>query len=398
MDFDYTPNPYHEVKYGTSYTYHNFFPGEVENNSYFNSPDTNINFNIDTVFNSSPKINAHELFFYFEDNVKINNRLKANLGIHIGYYSIANNSSDINSSFFDKIKNQNNYSFQPRLSLRYLLNEDLSLKASYAKMQQNIHLLTNSSVGLPSDKWVPAIDSVPSQISEQWAANISTEIYSGKYELSLEGYYKKMYNLITYKAGYSTLESTDAWEDAIETDGEGESYGLELFLQRKKGKTTGWIGYTLSWSNRKFDNLNFGEWYPYKYDRRHDFSFVGSHKFNDKWDFGATWVYGTGNAITFPQAVYLGMPNNYWNQVSIVESYGNRNETRMPAYHRLDFSINKHKKYKRFTSTFTVGAYNIYNRKNPFFAYLDYDDNNNRVAKQVSLFPIIPAISYRIKF
>ena len=207
-----------------------------------------------------------------------------------------------------------------------------------------------------------------------------------------------MYNLITYKAGYSTLESTDAWEDAIETDGEGESYGLELFLQRKKGKTTGWIGYTLSWSNRKFDNLNFGEWYPYKYDRRHDFSFVGSHKFNDKWDFGATWVYGTGNAITFPQAVYLGMPNNYWNQVSIVESYGNRNETRMPAYHRLDFSINKHKKYKRFTSTFTVGAYNIYNRKNPFFAYLDYDDNNNRVAKQVSLFPIIPAISYRIKF
>tara|TARA_B100000401_G_C52813992_1_gene725702 strand:- start:6398 stop:8803 length:2406 start_codon:yes stop_codon:yes gene_type:complete len=398
MDFDYTPNPYHEVKYGTSYTYHNFFPGEVENNSYFNSPDTNINFNIDTVFNSSPKINAHELFFYFEDNVKINNRLKANLGIHIGYYSIANNSSDINSSFFDKIKNQNNYSFQPRLSLRYLLNEDLSLKASYAKMQQNIHLLTNSSVGLPSDKWVPAIDSVPSQISEQWAANISTEIYSGKYELSLEGYYKKMYNLITYKAGYSTLESTDAWEDAIETDGEGESYGLELFLQRKKGKTTGWIGYTLSWSNRKFDNLNFGEWYPYKYDRRHDFSFVGSHKFNDKWDFGATWVYGTGNAITFPQAVYLGMPNNYWNQVSIVESYGNRNETRMPAYHRLDFSINKHKKYKRFTSTFTVGAYNIYNRKNPFFAYLDYDNNNNRVAKQVSLFPIIPAISYRIKF
>jgi hypothetical protein len=341
------------------------------------------------------------MFFYVEDNVKITSRLKANIGLHIGYYSLANNSSTDNIGLRDKINDKNNLSLQPRVSARYLLSENWSLKASYANMQQNIHLLSNSSVGFPSDIWVPAIDSVPSQTSQQWAANVTTQLYNGEYELSLEGYYKTMNDLITYKAGYSNLESTESWENAVETGGEGESYGAELFLQKKKGKTTGWIGYTLSWSNRRFDNINFGEWYPYKYDRRHDFSLVMSHKFNEKWDIGATWVYGTGNAITFPQGVYIGMPhtNPHNEQISVefVESYGNRNSTRLPAYHRLDFGVNKHKKRKKWNSTLSLGAYNLYNRKNPFFAYLDYEDNQ-RVAKQVSLFPIIPSISYRIQF
>ena len=175
-------------------------------------------------------------------------------------------------------------------------------------MQQNIHLLSNSSVGFPSDIWVPAIDKIRPQNSKQWAANITTHLYNKTYELSLEGYYKTMTDLITYKAGYSTLQSTEPWENAVEFGGQGESYGAELFLQKKKGLTTGWIGYTLSWTNRRFDNINFGEWYPYKFDRRHDFSIVLSYKLNDMWDFGATWVYGTGNAITFPQAMYLGQP------------------------------------------------------------------------------------------
>jgi hypothetical protein len=404
IDFDYMPNPNHDIKFGTSYTYHHFFPGESNLNFSIDYPtlDTlNQDVNLDTVINFSGNTNVHEMFFYVEDNVKITSRLKANIGLHIGYYSLANNTSSANIGLLDKINNKTNFSLQPRVSARYLLNEDWSIKASYAKMQQNIHLLSNSSVGFPSDIWVPAIDSVPSQKSEQWAGSISTLLFQGAYELSLEGYYKTMGNLITYKAGYSNLESTESWENAVETGGEGESYGVELFLQKKKGKTTGWIGYTLSWSNRRFDNINFGEWYPYKYDRRHDFSLVVSHKFNEKWDVGATWVYGTGNAITFPQGVYIGMPHtNPWDEqmsVEFVESYGNRNSTRLPAYHRLDFGINKHKKRKKWTSTLSLGAYNLYNRKNPFFAYLAYEDNQ-RVAKQVSLFPIIPSISYRIQF
>jgi hypothetical protein len=404
IDFEYAHNPNHDIKFGASYTYHQFFPGETNLNYSIDYPtlDTiNQDINLDTAINFSANTNVHEIFWYLEDNVKLTNRLQANIGLHIGYYSLANNTSAINIGLVNKLSNEANFSFQPRVSARYLLNEDWSIKASYAKMQQNIHLLSNSSVGFPSDIWVPAIDSVPSQTSEQWAVNITTQLFNGQFELSLEGYYKTMNDLISYKAGYSNLESTEAWENAVETGGEGESYGAELFLQKKKGKTTGWIGYTMAWTNRKFENINFGEWFPYKYDRRHDFSLVISHKFNEKWDIGATWVYGTGNTLTFPQGVYLGMPQSpSWNdQLSVesVESYGSRNSTRLPSYHRLDFAVNKHSKKRNFESTWTLGAYNIYNRKNPWFAYLAYE-GNDRVAKQVSLFPIIPSISYRIQF
>ena len=387
IDFDFIPNPNHEIKFGTSYTNHNFFPGETTLSINETLPDASQNFSLDTTLNFSGNTIADELYFYLEDNFKINNRLKANLGIHLGYYN-----TDRSNSIF-----KNNISFQPRASVRYLINDKWSVKGSYAEMTQNIHLLSNSSIGFPSDIWVPATDTVPSQKSKQWAGNISTEFSNGEYELSLEGYYKTMSNLITYKAGYSNLSSTESWENSVETGGIGESYGLELFLQKKKGRTTGWIGYTLSWTNRKFDNINFGEWYPYKFDRRHDFSLVFSHKFNEKWDAGLTWVYGTGNAITFPQAIYLGTPNNGNDVVDVVESYGTRNSTRLDAYHRLDLGFNKTVKKKRITKILSFGAYNAYSRKNPFFAYLTYE-GVNRVAKQVSLFPIIPSISYRIKF
>ena len=399
IDFDYSPNPKHDIKFGMSYTYHKFFPGETRLSTSVDYPSMSpdIDFYQDTTINFSEKTNVSEAFIYIEDNVKITSRLKANIGLHVGYYSGSSNDNLIENLVSD-IQSQKNYSIQPRISARYLLNDDWSLKGSYAKMQQNIHLLSNSSLGFPSDIWVPAIDSVPSQNSEQWAGSISTQLFGGKYEISLEGYYKIMNNLITYKEGYSNLESTEDWKNAIETGGEGKSYGAELFFQKKRGKTTGWIGYTLSWTDRRFEDINFGEWYPYKFDRRHDFSIVVSHKFNEKWDIGATWIYGTGNAFTFPQAVYLGMPQDNGNLYSeFVESYGNRNSTRLPAYHRLDIGVNKHKIRNTWQSTWSIGAYNLYNRKNPWFAYLSYE-NNVRVAKQVSLFPIIPSISYRIQF
>jgi len=400
IDFDYIPNPNHDIKFGASYTHHHFFPGETNLNLSINSPDSSQNFGIDTMINFSARTNVHESFFYVEDDIKFTDRLKANIGVHVGFYSLSAYSTKY-SNLFDYFTDKEYYSVQPRVSARYLLNDEWSVKASYSEMKQNIHLLSNSSVGLPSDLWVPALDSVPSQTSKQWAANVSTELYGGTYEFSVEGYYKTMSDLITYKEGYSNLSSTESWENSVETGGEGESYGGELFLQKKKGNTTGWIGYTLSWTNRRFDNISFGEWYPYKYDRRHDFSLVLSHKFNDRIDVGGTWVYGTGNAMTFPQAVYLGMPHiNNWSEQSIVdlvESYGDRNSTRMNPFHRLDLGVNFHKKKKKYSQTFSVGAYNVYNRKNPFFVYLSEEDNQ-RVAKQVSLFPIIPSISYRIQF
>lgn len=394
IDFDYLPNPNHEIKFGTSYTYHYFFPGETKLKYDITSSDTIFNLSVDTIFNFSDNVNAHEMFVYLEDNIRFSDRLRANVGIHLGYYSLANLSSQTNVSLLDKITDKTNLSFQPRISARYLLNKDWSFKLSYAQMNQNIHLLSNSSVGLPSDIWVPAVDSVPSQSSSQIAGSINTVLKDGAYEVSLEGYYKKLDNLIAYQAGFSNLQSTENWINSVETGGVGESYGMELFIQKNKGKTTGWIGYTLSWSNRKFENINFGEWYPYKYDRRHDFSIVLSHELTKSWDVSATWIYGTGNAITFPQAIYFDSPGN---NINILESYGNRNSTRLPPSHRLDVGFSHTKKKKRYNRTVSFGAYNFYNRKNPFFAYLT-TENDRRVAKQVSLFPVIPSISYRIQF
>lgn len=398
IDFDYSPNPNQDIKFGTSYTYHQFYPGETRLNINANYSDSTPNFSLDTFLNFSANTNVHELFFYIENNIQFSQRLKANIGMHIGYYSLANNSTLTNASLFTKINDKNNYSFQPRISARYLLTDDWSVKLSYAQMQQNIHLLSNSSVGFPSDIWVPAIEEVPSQSSSQLAGGVTTQFNNGQFEFSIEGYYKTMEDLIAYKAGYSNLSSTESWVNAIETGGEGKSYGAEVFLQRKKGKTTGWIGYTLSWTKRSFENINFGEWYSYKFDRRHDFSFVLSHKFSDNLDIGVTWVYGTGNAINFPQGVYFGMPEyDRGYMIDIVESYGERNSTRLPAFHRLDIGINLHKTKSSWKRTWSIGAYNLYNRKNPWFAYLSYE-NSNRVARQVSLFPIIPSVSYRIQF
>ena len=397
IDFDYTPNPNHDIKFGVSFTNHNFTPGQNDlsiNVSYPPADTSNINISIDTTLFFSPQVKANETFFYFEDNIKFTNRLKANIGLHFGIYNSLNLRSVVNQF------SNTDISIEPRLSVRYLLSDTWSAKASYAKMRQNIHLLSNSSVGFPSDLWLPAVDAAPSQNSQQIAASINTELLNGEIEVSLEGYYKTMNNLITYEAGYSNLQSTESWENSIETGGEGESYGLELFIQKQKGKTTGWIGYTLSWSNRKFDNINQGNWYPYKYDRRNDLSIVLNHKVNDKWDLGVTWVYGTGNAITFPRSTYFstlqsGRNDNFyvWN----IESYGDRNSVRLPSYHRLDFGVNRHSQKKNYKGTWSFGAYNLYNRKNPFFAYLAYQ-NTRRVAKQVSLFPIIPSVSYRIQF
>lgn len=376
IDFEYSLNPNHSFKFGYSHTYHDFFPGELSLD--FNYDETDI----DTVFQFSDDLQAHDLFLYVEDEIKVNERLKMNLGTHLALFSI---------------KDSTYLKLQPRFSARYLINEKWSLKASYAEMQQNLHLLTNSSVGLPTDIWVPATDSVKPQQSKQFALSINTNFLDGILEASIEGYYKKMDDLVSYKEG-SSFWDAQSWESSVETGGEGKSYGLELFLQKKKGKTTGWIGYTLSWTYRRFNNINFGDWYSYKYDRRHDISIVLSHKFSDKIDIGATWVYGTGNAITFPQATYWSYPSGPQGQyIQTLDYYGERNSTRMNPYHRFDLGVNFHKQKKNYERTISLSIYNLYNRKNPFFVYLD-EEPDQTVARQVSLFPIIPTITYNIRF
>ena len=212
-----------------------------------------------------------------------------------------------------------------------MLTENSSLKLSYSRMTQFLHLLTNPTIGLPTDLWVPVTNQVAPEYSNQLALGYAHTLEKG-IQFSVEAYYKDMENLIAYKEGVSFFGSDEDWQNKI-TVGRGNSYGMEFLLEKKTGKTTGWIGYTLSWSNRQFDSLNFGNPYPYIYDRRHDISIVLTHELTKSWDISTTWVYGTGNAITFPQAIYYDIPGN--NNINFLESYGSRNSSRLNPYHRL---------------------------------------------------------------
>lgn len=377
MNFYYYPAPNHEVQFGVGETYHTFKPGV---NQLKISDDGSSD--LDTSFGSS-RTYAHEFYAYVQDDFKLTRRLMANLGVHF-------------SNFYVREKLYN--SLQPRASLNFKLDEKSSIKASYAKTTQFLHLLTNTSIGLPTDLWVPVTDSVPPQQGNQVALGYTRELPKG-YRISTEGYYKTMQNLIEYKEGASFFGSNQNWENLIEI-GRGYSYGAEVLFEKKTGKTTGWIGYTLSWTNRKFENLNDGKEFPYRYDRRHDVSVVVTHKFNDRIDVGLVWVYGTGNAVTLALQKYNSIGDGEYGETE-VNHIAERNGYRMPSYHRLDLGVNIHKDKKWGQATWSIGVYNAYNRKNPFYlqvGYLQNSFNDKKVLKQISLFPILPSISYSFKF
>jgi len=378
VDFDFLPAPNHFIKFGAGATYHTFRPGAVQ----FQLGQTGSQ-GIDTTF-SPGETRAKEIDVYAEDDVKLGSRLKANGGIH-------------GSAFL--VNGKSYYSLQPRLSMRFLLTESLSLKASYARMAQYIHLLTNSGVGLPTDLWVPATERVPPENSWQVAAGLARSFPHG-IEASAEGYYKVMNGIIEYKEGASFVSLEGTWEDRVAT-GRGWAYGAEFFLQKKTGATTGWVGYTLSWSNRQFDLLNFGKPFPYKYDRRHDVAIVVIHKFGERWDVSATWVYGTGNAISLPlqryPAVYgTGSVGTWYNPE--LYYYRERNAFRLNAYHRLDLGASYHIPSRWGEHSLNISVYNAYNRKNPYFIYYGEDDFGKPAFKQVSLFPVLPSLSYSFNF
>ena len=385
LDFDYIPNPAHYIRFGGSGTLHTYSPGaaQIKINPADGAPE-------DTTL-AAQVTDALEYSLYGEDDVQLTDHLKANVGLHTSGFLV-------NDEFYT--------SLQPRISMRYLLPSDWAVKASYALMRQYIHLLSNSTVGLPTDLWLPATERVRPQRSRQFGLGLARQ-FKDQYEFSLEGYYKTMTNLIEYREGANFLvgfgESED-WQDKVEI-GRGWSYGTELFVQKKRGRTTGWIGYTLSWTKRRFEGLNQGRTYPYRYDRRHDLALVLAHQLTPSTNFSLTWVYGTGNAATLPVARYYDYRQSfgehrrtlhYLSYVTVV--YGERNDYRMSAFHHLDLGFNFGDRHG-----FGLGVYNAYNRKNPFFIYFEdnYDpDNNARQirAKQVSLFPFLPWINYRFKF
>ncbi len=392
LDLDYIPDPTHYIRFGGSGTLHTYRPGaaQIKFNPFDGTPE-------DTTL-AAQETDAMEYSLYAEDDVHLSSRLKANLGLHTSGFLV-------DGEFYT--------SLQPRVSTRYLLPSDWAVKASYARMRQYIHLLSNSTVGLPTDLWLPATGRVRPQRSEQVGLGLARQLKE-QYEFSVEGYYKTMDELIEYREGASFLvgfgESED-WQDKVET-GRGWSYGAELFLQKKRGRTTGWAGYTLSWTRRRFDQLNEGRSFPYRYDRRHDASLVLSHQMSRSLSLSLTWVYGTGNAVTLPVARYysdrdgawaIRLPQPYLPYVPYeTVVYGERNGYRMAAFHHLDLSFN-FGLAESDRHGFSLGVYNAYNRKNPFFIYFEerYDyarDVRRFRAKQVSLFPLLPWINYRFKF
>ena len=383
VDFDYAPSPDHAVKFGGVLTHHTFVPQVQSARVQYTGE-----MNIDTTFGES-RVRANELTAYIEDDWSITDALKVNAGVALTGFAV-------DSSFYP--------SLQPRLSGRLLLTDDLSLKAGYSYMTQYMHLLSNSNISLPTDLWVPVTSRIEPMNSHQVSAGI---FYTWKntVDFSIEGYYKWMNNLLEYKPGSTFLGSSVGWEDMV-CSGRGWAYGLEFLAQKSVGNIPGWFGYTWSRTMRLFDRpgeeLNGGDPFPAKYDRIHDISLALQYKKNDRFDCGVTWVYSTGNTATLAMQRIDGGGNSYWNSLDFVES---RNNFRLPAYHRMDVSVNFHKQKRHGVRTWNISIYNLYNRQNPFIIYpqtVERDDGQgtqyNTVLMQRSLFPILPSISYIYKF
>jgi len=366
VDFNWYPTTNHKIMFGGYYTYHTFIPGitemRVDNNK---------------TTSGASNIFSHETQLYIEDEFKLFKRLTVNLGVH-------------GSTFH--VRNKTFWSIQPRVSAGVKIIDNLAVKASYSEMAQYIHLLSNPGISLPTDLWLPVTDNIKPMLSRQIALGVFKD-WGNLFSTSVEGYYKTMDNVMDYKNGANIFIADDSWEQQI-TQGQGESYGVEFLLRRSTGKLTGWIGYTLSWNWRKFADLNYGEKFPYRYDRRHDFEIFLNYEINKKIDISATWVYGTGNAFTY---ITSGMA--YANPLGEntgmgVGFFDKRNDQRMRDYHRLDLSVNFKKDKKWGQRIWNVSIYNVYSRQNPFF-YMP--GTSNGTIKQVSIMPIIPSVSYIFK-
>lgn len=397
LDLDYYLNFKHHLKFGGNYIYHTFIPSSVSGRQ-----DTTT-FQPDNAFRKY----AHEAALYIQDDWEISDQLKVNIGIRysgfrqLGPYTRYTRDADgnkLDSVVYGKGANVRSYGgWEPRVILRYAWNNQNSVKAAVTRNNQFIHLVTNAGSTLPTDIWVPSTYRVKPQFSWQYAVGYFRNFNDNAWEASVEAYYKSMENQVEYKEGY-TPSLTDPEEDFV--FGKGYAYGTEFFVHKIKGKLTGWIGYTLAWTWRQFPALNDGKRFPAKYDRRHDLSVVATYEHNKRWTFSGVFIFGSGNTTTLPEKFYFV-------EGVLVQEYGEVNGYRMAPYHRLDLSAiytpKKKKPNRRFTSSWAFSIYNTYSRMNPYFIYFDQTGNvlngNLEVkALQVSLFPIIPSITWNFKF
>ncbi|MBV7532389.1 TonB-dependent receptor [Chitinophaga sp. sic0106] len=382
-DFDYRPAPSHGLRFGTAVNIHDFKPSM----STFADKSGSVT-PLDTVANG-PQNTAAEMLLYIEDDWQLSPVFFVNAGLHASGFLVSG-----------KLY----HSLQPRLGLRYMLPKNWALKAAYTQMNQYIHLLSNYGTSLPTDIWVPATDRVAPMSSRQMALGIAKTSNRQVYEFTVEGYYKNMHNMIELRdpMGFITPDLL-RWEDQVSV-GRGWSYGGEVMIAKKKGTTTGWIGYTLSWSTRKFADINNGKIFPYKYDHRHDVEVVFNQVLAKNWDFSASWRFSTGSPLTLPVASYEGIETGSpWDPVTgpgnSIDRYGNRYNYRTENSHRLDIGINWTKQRAKWSRTWNFSVINVYNHKNPFYYYVKRDDEaKQRYLSKVVILPILPSVTYSVKF
>ena len=397
VDFDYYAGNNHHYKAGVNYIYHKFIPNQISGRTG----------NTELTPNNALIRYAHEAGVYIQDDFELTDWLRINAGVRYSMFAQAGpywryqydlNQNKTDSTYYGSGSIVKSYGgLEPRLNMRFILDPMSSIKASVVKSYQYIHLITNNGSTLPTDLWVPSTFIVKPQEAWQYSLGYFKNLLDNKVEASVEVYYKSMKNQIEYRQGYTpTVLTSD--QELEYVFGDGEAYGAELFVNKTKGKFTGWVGYTLSWTWRTFPDLNNGERYPAKYDRRHDLSLVGTYEHSPKWTFSAVFVFGSGNAITLPT-------NYYFIEQQATPEYSKLNEYRLFPYHRLDISAiykPKPKKPRRWKSSWAFSIYNVYSRQNPYFLYVDSRGNVGQgvevKVKQVSIFPVLPSITYNFSF
>ena len=391
IDFDYFPTIRNAVKFGVNYTHHGFTP------SITTGKVGDITFDVQA---NKLKV-AHEYAAYILDDIAVTDWLKLNVGLRFSGFTFTGpfkkfyrNNGVIDTVEFTRSDNIKTYGgLEPRFSSRFRINNNISIKAGITVNKQYMHLVSNSTTTLPFDVWVPSTDRVKPQTVVQYSLGYFQNYKDDMFETSIEAYYKDMSNQIEF--GESYVAQIDQDPENGFTYGKGQAYGLEFFVKKAKGKFTGWIGYTLSYTWRKFPELNNGVKFPAKYDRRHDLSVVLQWDVTKKLNLSTVFVYGTGNTTTLP----IG---RYFIGGQIVNEYGDRNGYRLVPYHRWDVSLTYVIKDKKWYSDIAVSIYNVYSRKNPYFIYYSVDGSASQgnldvKAKQVSLFPILPSITWNFK-
>lgn len=387
VDFDYFPNVQHQIKFGANYSYHKLTPNIA------NGTDGTTEFS-----NNLESQYAHDAAIYLLDDWKINNLWSLNYGLRATIFQqVGPYTSKINGKEYKKgepVKTY--YDLEPRLSTKVKLSKNSSFKAGITFTNQYLHLVSNSTSTLPTDVWVPSTEIVKPQKGIQYAIGYFKNFKKNEYESSVEVYYKQLRNQIDYAESYVNNVADDL--ENVFVFGKGNSYGLELFLKKKYGKLNGWIGYTLSKTDRIFPDINDGSTFPAIYDRRHDLSVVANYQVSKKWTFSGAFIYGTGNAFTAIKSLYFI-------EQTLNPEFDIRNGARIEAYHRLDLSATLtpiSKKEKKFKSFWTFSIYNVYNRKNTFFVYYDFqtsfeEGTAGAKAFKVSLFPIIPSVTWNFR-